>query len=124
ERLPADQAGVGALLRVDLLVGGEVGAAPKGFLASLAAVRHLPGVDPLVQDEFLLLILGEALPALRALVRSLPLMDPMVGDEVGEVVEGLPAIWALVGSFSRVVSLVAPQAVSPAEGLPTLWAFM
>ncbi|KFW81104.1 hypothetical protein N336_08678, partial [Phalacrocorax carbo] len=124
ECLPADQARVGALLRVDLLVRGEVGAAPKGFLASLAAVRDLPGVDPLVQDEFLLLVLGEALPTLRALVGSLSLMDPMVGDEVGEVVEGLPAIWAFVGSFSRVISLVASQAVSPAEGLPTLWAFM
>lgn len=141
---------MGALLRVGLPVRGEVGAGPKGFPALLAAVRHLPGVDPLVQDEFLLLskgfpairagkrffssvgppmpgkarVLGEALPALGALVRSLSLMDPMVGDEVGEVVEGLPAIWALVGSFSRVISLVASQAVSPAEGLPTLWAFM
>ncbi|KFZ54686.1 hypothetical protein N338_10021, partial [Podiceps cristatus] len=122
--LPADRARVGALLRVDLLVRGQVGAAPKGFPALLAAVRHLPGVDPLVQDKFLFLILGEALPALGALVRSLALMDPMVGDEVGEVVEGLPAIWALVGSFSRVISLVASQAVSPAEGLPTFWALM
>ncbi|KFO04109.1 hypothetical protein N312_12200, partial [Balearica regulorum gibbericeps] len=122
--LPADQARVGVLLRVDLLVRGEVGAGPKGFLALLAAVRHLPGVDPLVQDEFLLLILSEALPALGTLVWSLSLMDPMVGDEVGEVVEGLSAIRALVGSFSRVISLVASQAVPPTEGLPTLWAFM
>ncbi|KFQ59020.1 hypothetical protein N334_10572, partial [Pelecanus crispus] len=122
--LPADQACVGALLRVDLLVRGEVGAGPKGFLALLAAVWHLPGVDPLVQDEFLLLILGEALPALGALIWSFSLMDPMVGHEVGEVIEGLPTVWALVGSFSRVISLVASQAVSPAEHLPTLWAFM
>lgn len=133
-----------------LLVCGEVGAGPKGFLALLAAVRHLPSVDPLVQDKFMLLskgflairagkrffssvgppmsrkarVPGEALPALGALVRSLSLMDPVVGDKVGEVIEGLATIWALVGSFSRVISLVASQAVSPAEGLPTFWAFM
>lgn len=142
---PSLPRGLLAVLR--LLVPVEDGALVEAAAAGRAAIRLLPGVDPLVPDQPL--PLAEALPAHLAAIGLLARVGPPVHRQVGVPAEALatlagvrllagvcpavhlqvlpaaeapPAVRALEGLLACVAALVDREVVALAEGLPALTA--